>query len=301
VEPMVVAARRQLDENHPLMVLLSPHFEGTLFINNAAWDILLATGGPVDALLPFTIEATRELAVRGSAAPLFDASAPRALFASRGVDDVERLPDYPFRDDALLLWDAIYAWVAAYLAIYYAGDAAVRADAELQAWIGELTASDGGRLRGIGERTPEGRAAFVTLARLIDTVTLIIFTASAQHGAVNAPQYPLMSYAPQAPLARYAPAPTRKEGATEADYLAQLPSLAEAQTVLNVNYVLGSMRYSTLGQYGFFHFHDARVKAPLARFQAQLREIEATIAARNQSRVPYTFLLPSTIPQSINS
>jgi arachidonate 15-lipoxygenase len=301
LEPIVVAARRQLDENHPLSVLLSPHFEGTLFINDAAWGILLAKGGPVDALLPFTIEATRDFAVRESVTPPFDDSAPRALFRSRGVDDAERLPEYPYRDDALVVWDAIHAWVAAYLAIYYDGDAAVRADGELQAWIGELTASDGGRMRGIGERTPEGRAAFVTLARLVDTVALIIFTASAQHGAVNAPQYPLMSYAPQAPLARYAPAPTRKDGATEADYLAQLPSLAVAQTLLNVSFVLGSMRYSKLGHYGFFYFCDPRVQAPLARFQAQLRTIEATITARNQSRVPYPFLLPSSIPQSINS
>jgi arachidonate 15-lipoxygenase len=301
LEPIVIAARRQLDENHPLSVLLSPHFEGTLFINNAAYDILLATGGPVDALLPFTIEATRDFAVRGSVEPLFNDSAPAELFRRRGVDDPELLPDYPYRDDALLLWDALHEWVADYVAIYYCDDAAVRADAELQAWIAELTASDGGRMRGIGARTAEGRAAFVTRAQLIETVTLIIFTASAQHAAVNAPQYPLMSYAPEAPLARYAPAPTRKGGAGDADYLAQLPSLAVAQTLINVNFVLGSMRYTTLGQYGFFHFHDARVKAPLARFQDQLRDIEATIEARNRNRIPYPFLLPSSIPQSINS
>jgi arachidonate 15-lipoxygenase len=301
LEPIVVAARRQLDEHHPLMVLLAPHFEGTLFINNAAHEILLSAGGPVDALLPFTIEATRALAAQHSATPSFNESAPRALLRLRGVDDAELLPDYPYRDDALLLWDAIHDWVAAYLAIYYTSDEAVRSDPELQAWIAELTANEGGRMPGIGERTSTGQPIIATRSYLVEAVTLIIFTASVQHAAVNAPQSPLMSFAPAASLARYAPAPTRRNDITESDYLAQLPSLATAQTQLNVNFVLGSMRYTTLGHYSFFHFHDARVKEPLSRFQNALRDIEAKIETRNQQRIPYAYLLPSSIPQSINS
>jgi arachidonate 15-lipoxygenase len=48
---------------------------------------------------------------------------------------------------------------------------------------------------------------------LVDAVTLIIFTASAQHAAVNYPQSFIMSYAPAMPLAGYALAPSSARGA----------------------------------------------------------------------------------------
>ncbi len=65
---------------------------------------------------------------------------------------------------------------------------------------------------------------------LADAVTLIIFTASAQHAAVNYPQSFIMSYAP---------APSSARGATLADYLSLLPSLDQAQKQLNITYILG--------------------------------------------------------------
>ena len=36
IEPFIIATARELAQNHPLGILLRPHFEGTLFINNAA-------------------------------------------------------------------------------------------------------------------------------------------------------------------------------------------------------------------------------------------------------------------------
>ncbi|MGZ3009981.1 hypothetical protein AAER19_05435, partial [Pseudomonas aeruginosa] len=49
---------------------------------------------------------------------------------------------------------------------------------------------------------------------------------------------------------------------------------------------------------------DRRVTAsggPLERFQARLKEVEATIRTRNQARRrPYEYLLPSRIPASTN-
>ena len=66
---------------------------------------------------------------------------------------------------------------------------------------------------------------FLTVYSLTDALTLAIFTASAQHAAVNFPQYQIMSYVPNMPLAAYQPAPTKKDGYTEQDLLAMLPPL----------------------------------------------------------------------------
>jgi arachidonate 15-lipoxygenase len=300
LEPIVIAAHRQLDAHHPLSALILPHFEGTLFINFAAENILLADRGPVDALFSGTIESIRRLSVGQSAEPLFNDSAPPALFARRGVDDPALLPDYPYRDDALLLWQAIHRWVSAYLAIYYAGDEAVRGDAELQAWVAELGAPDGGGMKGIGQQGPQGAPAVLTLDYLAQMVALIVFTASAQHAAVNSPQSSLMTYAPSIPLACYAPAPASGERRAEMSYLELLPPLDAAQTALNINHALGLVHYTTLGEYGRCHFRDRRVREPLLAFQQQLESIEEAIEERNRHRVPYSYLLPSRVTQSIN-
>ena len=215
--------------------------------------------------------------------------------AARGTDDPETLPLYPYRDDARLYWEAIREWVGAYLALYYPTNADVQSDPELKAWLAEIGAADGGRVSGFGP----GMAA-PTVAYLTDAVTMILFTCSVQHAAVNFPQYDIMSYVPAMPLAGYSPAPTSKTGATAADHLAMFPPMDMAELQMELGYLLGTVHYTTLGQYPAGHFLDARVAEPLARFQARLADAGRQIAERNATRVPYTTLAPAGIPQSIN-
>ena len=225
VGPFVMATNRQLPDYHPLNILLRPHFEGTLAINDAAQKRLIASGGGVDELLGSTIDNSRVLAVIGLLSYGFnEAMLPKQL-EKRGVDDIEKLPVYPYRDDALLIWKAIHQWVSDYLSIYYKSDASVENDTNLQNWAAEAGAYDGGRVPNFGQEN--GRIQ--TLDYLIDAVPLIIFTASAQHAAVNFPQGDMMSYAPAIPLAGYQPASILKGEVTEQDYLNLLPPLEQAQ------------------------------------------------------------------------
>ncbi len=294
IEPFVICTHRQLAPNHPLHVLLLPHFEGTLSINDASWRHLVANKGAVDKLCGGTIMTSRKLTASGVQTYLFNESMlPRAL-TTRGVADSEWLASYPYRDDALLYWAAIHQWVADYLALYYPSDADVRGDPELTAWLNEISAQNGGRINGFG---PGGDP---TLGYLTDVVTMIVFTSSVQHAAVNFPQYDVMSFIPAMPLAGYAPAPTTKKGGTAADYLAHFPPLDVAELQMELGYLLGSVHYTTLGEYPRDYFGEARVAEPLARFQASLAEIGRTVEARNQGRTPYTWLLPQNVPQSIN-
>ena len=294
VEPFVVATHRNLAPNHPLNLLLVPHFEGTLAINNAAQSVLVAPGRGVDQLMGGTIDSDRLAAVKGLRGFPFNEAMPPKLFAARGVDDPALLPEYPYRDDALAYWGAIRDWVASYLRIYYRTDAEMRADAELGEWIRDLGAHDGGRVPGIDRSITE-------FSYLVDTVALILYTSSVQHAAVNFPQADLMSYCPNMPLALYAPAPTRKEGLTEQDYFDMLPPKSAAITQQAIMTLLGSVHYTTLGEYPRRHFRDRRVAAPLEAFQARLRTVGDTIKLANRGRQqPYTTLLPAAIPQSIN-
>ncbi|MDY6898425.1 MAG: lipoxygenase family protein [Cyanobacteriota bacterium] len=139
-----------------------------------------------------------------------------------------------------------------------------------------------------------------TLDYLIDATTLIIFTGSAQHAAVNFPQKNIMSYAPAVPLAGYQPVSVLKGDVTEQDYFNLLPSLKQAEKQLNILQLLGSIYYTRLGDYPQNHFKDSCVKPVLEEFQQNLLNVETTITQRNINGFTYEYLLPSQIPQSIN-
>ncbi|AMV28430.1 Linoleate 9/13-lipoxygenase precursor [Gemmata sp. SH-PL17] len=292
VEPFVVAAHRQFGPNHPLNVLLQPHFGGTLAINHLARLKLISPDGVVDRLLGAKISAALELSAWGVQGHAFMDLLPPASFRRRGVDNTATLPSYSYRDDALLHWEAVREWVATYLRCFYRSDAEVAADVEVAAWLTEASAKTGGRINGIEPAR--------TFAELVDVTALVIFTASAQHAAVNFPQYDIMSYAPAMPLAGYAPAPTSKTGATEADYMAMLPPRDQAALQMNTGFMLGTAHYTRLGHYEPGYFGEPRINELAARFAAKMDEIEATITERNRHRRPYPFMLPSGVPQSIN-
>jgi arachidonate 15-lipoxygenase len=136
---------------------------------------------------------------------------------------------------------------------------------------------------------------------LVDLITLICFTASAQHAAVNFSQAPLMSYVPAAPPAGYSPLSSlTQEGFSENDLLNFLPPLDIAKALLDILYLLSSVYYTRLGDYGDDYFTDPIIQNHLAKFQQELLKIEDEINERNKTRTPYEFLLPSKIPQSIN-
>ncbi|MGK4003780.1 lipoxygenase family protein [Sorangium sp. So ce1036] len=299
IEAFAMATPRQLAPEHPVNVLLTPHLQGTLAINDAAEADLVAPGGPVDNLLAGTIASSVQLAVDSVLGYRVNQQFLPAALASRGVDDPGALPSYPYRDDALLLWGAIHPWVSRYLALYYTSDADVQGDYELQGWFAELSSPSGGGLKDIGED-----GALRTVGYLATLLTHVIFTASAQHAAVNFPQRSIMSFTPAYPLAAYAPAPSVAEGLPSSEIYRHLPPLQQALLQINVMMLLGGVYYSRLGDYDRnipgAYFTDPRVREPLEAFQRALIEIEATIGKRNLQRNPYVFLLPSQIPQSIN-
>lgn len=296
ISPFAIATHRRLAADHPLSLLLRPHFEGTLSINNSAQATLVAKGHEVDKSLAGTIDASRKLAVNALAAPYFNVGFLPDDLAARGVTSPDL--EYPYRDDALLVWRAIERWVSAYVAVYYGSDADVAADRDLSAWGAEIVAKDGGRLLGFGEGN-DGKIS--TVSYLVKALTMIVFTASAQHAAVNFAQAQLMSYTPAAPLATFRAAPLSHGDARLSPYLDMLAPLDLARIQMEFLQLLGGVYYTQLGDYGSRWFGDPKVREILSRFQQELRDIKSTIEDRNKTRLaPYPFLIPDQIPQSIN-
>ncbi|MCZ0902369.1 lipoxygenase family protein, partial [Microcoleus sp. HI-ES] len=75
-----------------------------------------------------------------------------AELKNRGMDDTNQLPHYPYRDDGLLLWDAIETFVSGYLKFFYPTEIAIVQDVELQTWAQELASDNGGKVKGMPPR-----------------------------------------------------------------------------------------------------------------------------------------------------
>jgi arachidonate 15-lipoxygenase len=300
-EAFILATYRQLPRQHPLYALLTPNFVGTLFTNNTAVTSINVEGSYLnitEMIFSCTVDSTLGIAGNAVADVNFNDNMLPNNLRARGVDDPALLPNYPYRDDAMLIWNAIRNWTADYVSLYYRNDADVLGDYELQGWVQEVTSPNGGRIRGVGD-VEDGRIA--TVDYLIECLTAVIFTASAHHALTNFPLADYELYEPGWPGALYAPPPREARGATRMEWLRYLSKLNIAVLQQALGFLVGSTYFTRLGYYPMCSFTDIRVAGPLAEFQSELANVERIIRRRNETRMlPYTFLLPSRIPASTN-
>lgn len=309
VEPAVLATHRQLSENHPLHKLLIPHFRFNININYDARRDLISPGGVVATSIGPAIAETLQLVAKARLAWHWDQNRPDRMFHSRAVD-VDALATFPFRDDTLLVWAAIRRYVAAYVTHYYADDAAVAEDGELQNWIHEMTSPLYAHFRGMDglKETGDPNRPYCIASRdyLIDVVAQLIYVAGPQHANTNYAQYPLMSHVPSVAGTIYRAPPTRlTKLESEDELLSWYPPLDVALYGFSFEYLLSSIQYDKLGHYdenlSYPYFTDPRIRDIVADFQHELALIEMEIRQRNRSRpYAYTFQLPSRIPNSIS-
>ena len=219
----------------------------------------------------------------------------------RGVLDPAVLPDYPYRDDSLPVWEAIERFVKDFLAVFYPTDAEVQQDTELQAFASEMTRADAGGL-------PGAPSSFSTVAELAHFLTQTIFTASAQHAAVNNGQYDYIGYIPNFPAAIYTPPPTDRLDRSDKEIDDSFPPTAPAARQIGFVHVLstptrdpmtGEEKFLLAADPPFFEGFSGAQEAQNAMFAA-MRDLSEQIWGRNLLRaVPYTYLDPAQIAQSI--
>jgi arachidonate 15-lipoxygenase len=296
MEAVAVATHRQLAKEHPLFCLLEPHLRFTISINDGASHNLIVPGGVVAANVGANIAWTLQMVNDARKAWRWGENSPDKIFSLRGM---HQLAAYPFRDDTLLLWQAIKDFVAAYVAIYYTSDHAVSTDRELKAWVDELVSTQHGNLPGFP-------ATLDTREQLVEVVAQMIYTAGPLHASVNYGQYPFAGFAPSVAAAIYKAAPTRDDPIDEAtQYVDWLPPLDVALYTVSFVYLLSSVQFDVLGHYASNpqhpHFEHRPAQKALEAFQAALAQAEVTIRQRNLERpIPYLFQLPSRVPNSIS-
>lgn len=308
MDTIIIAANRELSEQHPILTLLKPHFRFTLSINNDALHSLVIPGGVTACDVGLTPQSSFEMITEAREAWRWDEQSPEQLFTDRGIDN-NSLPAFEFRDDTLLLWQAIKKYVRSYLAAYYNNDdSRVALDTELQGFINALVSPKLGGFKGLDGLSATGDSEkpykIDNFAYLVELVSHIIYIAGPQHAAVNYAQYPLMSYAPSVTGCLYKEPPGKDtEMNSEGDLLLWCPPLDIALYTLSFEYLLSGVQYDVFGKYSenprISYFKDPRVTGSVSEFQLDLASIEVEIGKRNKKRaMPYTFQLPSMIPNS---
>ena len=298
MEAFSVATQRHLKDEHPLSRLLRPHFEGTHLINYGAASTLISTDGAIDGSFANNyaprLRSFQELATRTRLGFDFKGQIPDNDLASRGVN---KLKVFPYRDDILDVWRAIQHWAEDYVELYYKEDKDVQKDVQLAAWSQDLLA----HAKLANFEAPK------TKQHLSETLSMIMFVASAQHAAVNFPQSQDMTFSPAMAGAVWGNIPPPDEQATEQDWLRMLPSMAAAEEQVNIAHLLGSVYYRRLGEYHSNKFPycgtlEKKVEPALTSFRQELKAIETVIERRNNRRgsFAYRYLLPSEIPASVN-
>jgi len=300
VEPFVMATMRNLPDPHPVYKLLRRHFRYTLAINEGArkglldeggvFDDFIATGGPDKGHI--------RLGQKGFLQWKLLDNKPRPDFERRGVLDPAVLPYYPYRDDALPLWDALEEYVGSVLGHFYPSDAELEKDAEMQAWWTDLTT------RGL----PADKLPCTELKRvadLTDILTTVIFTGSVQHAAVNYLQYEHYAFVPNAPLCMRREPPRQKGVIGLEDINAMIPTKSQTLWQVAIGRALASFGDDEefllhKGGWREDYFKEPQLIAIGERFQERMRAQLAAVKARNaKSEVPYTVLQPDRIPCGI--
>ncbi|PZV16673.1 MAG: lipoxygenase [Leptolyngbya sp.] len=323
MEAFAIATPRQLPTTHPLYRLLRPHFQFLLAINNRGNTVLLGEGAAIDNLMAPTRQASIGLINRAYRERSFGDYALPKNIRQRGIEP-EFLPEFPYRDDAMLLWDAIQRYATQFLQQYYPTDESVQQDFYLQAWAAELGSSlcdrplsdfpqapawlpteaiaqAGLDLHELPDypRVPGFPTEISSFHDLVEITTQLIFTCGPQHAAVNFSQFDYVGYAPNAPLAAYC----RPSSCTSIEQL--LPSLTQDLGQIELSFALSGIRWGRLGNSDLIDFKDSGDRQVLEQFRAELVAIEQQITQRNHKRVAstgiaYPYLLPPRIPNSIN-
>ncbi len=292
-----MAAERNLHEEHPILILLRPHFRYLLTVNSVT-DELVGHGAIGDTLLALRHDDSMQLLNQFFGDYSFvDMADPVAEIASRRMSgDVAPIP-YPYRDDGLPVFSAIQKFVDRYVRLYYDNDSDVREDFQLQKFVNEVCDDDGGRL---GEVTESGRQ-LRDIKELVRLLSRIIWVAGPFHAAVNFSQWDYMASPANMPLSGYTPLPDSGSDADAPSFISFYPQSTLAKYQASVMYTLGTYRLDMLGHYRPKDFHDPDALKAIADFQCHLARIGADTSARDNARaVSYPYLIPWNIPNSTN-
>ncbi|CAL1601170.1 unnamed protein product [Knipowitschia caucasica] len=295
-EAFSMSLLRNVPRVHPLYKLLVPHTRYTLQINLLARNLLISELGVLTRFAAAGWEGMMTILQRSLAAVTYRSLCIHDNIQERGMESV---PNYYYRDDGLQLWDIIHRFVAGVINHYYKLDTDIQQDTELQAYIQDIFE------HGFLSKTESGiPQSFNTVGELVKFVTMVIFTSSAQHSAVNSGQISFGNWMPNFPSTLQLPPPTVKGNVTENTLLMILPDVNATVNILATLKLLSTQStvdFVAIGQYPQELFTEDYCRFLIEKFQKELADLDAVIDMRNAKlKFPYTSMGPKFMENSVS-
>ncbi|XP_045198128.2 polyunsaturated fatty acid 5-lipoxygenase-like isoform X2 [Mercenaria mercenaria] len=298
MEAVTVTLHRQLPPNHPVYKLLIQHCTFTVAAGQMGRDLLLNGEDSVfKKILAIPGHEIDLMKNRFKDFTVNELIMPKAM-ADRGVDDAKLLPNYHFRDDAMLIWNTLSEYVSKIMALFYKSDTDVADDSEMQAFLADLR--EEGLRKSAGP--PNGLPKKITsLPELVEIITMIIFHSSCYHAALNFTQIDYFSFGPNYPSSMRRAPPSKKGETTMQDVIDSLPNKStQAVSIAFASYLSEPLSDEVyLGEYQDSHFTETEVREILDWFSDEMEKISQSIHKRNiDLDIPYVYLLPERVPKA---
>ncbi|XP_061565149.1 polyunsaturated fatty acid lipoxygenase ALOX15B-like isoform X1 [Cololabis saira] len=293
-EVFAVSLLRNVPMVHPLYKLLIPHTRYTLQINFLARNLLISKVGVFTRYAASGGEGMVTILRRSLSSMTYSSLCIPDDIPERGLEDV---PNFYYRDDGLKLWDIIHRFVQGTLGYYYKNDSEVQRDSELQKWISDIF--EHGFLSQACTGIPQ---KFTTVAEMVKFVTMVIFTCSAQHAAVNSGQYDFGGWMPNTPITLQLPPPTKKGTTDKHTMLKTFPDVKTTAQGMSTMWLLSrqSSDFVPIGKYPEDHFCEETPRKVIKDFQGELEVLSTVIKVRNRSlELPYTYMDPLEVENSV--
>ncbi|KAK7148875.1 hypothetical protein R3I93_013030 [Phoxinus phoxinus] len=292
-----IAMFRQLPAVHPVFKLLLPHIRFTIAINTKAREQLICECGLFDKANGTGGGGHVELIQRSMKTFTYKSLCFPDAIKERGMDSQEEVPYYFYRDDGCSVWEAVISFVTDVVDIYYDKDETVQGDEEIQAFVKDVCSF------GMQDFDKcEFPKSLQTKEQLVEYLTIVIFTASAQHAGVNFGQFDWCSWIPNSPPTMRKPPPTKK-GEVDMKYIVEsLPDRGRSCWHLGAVWALSQFQENELflGMYPDEHFIEKPVKEAMVKFRKKLGEVTKVVKSRNEGKkLPYYYMSPERIPNSV--
>uniref|UniRef100_A0A4W5LEC6 Uncharacterized protein n=1 Tax=Hucho hucho TaxID=62062 RepID=A0A4W5LEC6_9TELE len=293
-EVFAMSTLRNLPMVHPIYKLLISHFRYTLQINTLARQALISKNGVITKNASVGGPGMMEFLKKAVASLTYSSLCMPEDIIARGL---ESIPNFFYREDGLKLWDIVHRFVQKVIGHYYTCDSDVQEDYELQNWIKEIF-FHGGLLYLLHAGIPQ---SFSLMTELVKFLTMVIFTVSVQHAAVNNGQFDFGGWMPNFPIALQQPPPTTKGQCTESTMLKTFPDINTTVNGMAAVYLLSTQSTDYFPCY--FKFHQLFERTPLElihKNQDVMKKYNFEIQGRNVSLpLSYTYLNPNNVENSV--